>query len=99
MDRRKYGPLLLCLPPEPLAVITLHVVLSALLAGARGSPAAGVVEFDLGREAGSTKVMPLVLQIGRVRPRPGRLASQQLDVARQKTRWCCVHAAKRQCCS
>lgn len=71
MDRRKYGPLLLCLPPEPLAVITLHVVLSALLAGARGSPAAGVVEFDLGREAGSTKVMPLVLQIGRVRARQG----------------------------
>ena len=70
LDRRKYGPLLLCLPPEPLAVITLHVVLSALLAGGRGAPAAGVAEFDAGREAGSTKVMPLVLQVGRVRAAP-----------------------------
>ena len=78
MDRRKYGPLLLCLPPEPLAVITLHVVLSALLAGARGSPAAGVAEFDLGREAGSTKVMPLVLQIGRVRAPQGCLVYSSL---------------------
>lgn len=67
-DRRKYGPFLLCLPAEPLAVITLHVVLSALLAGGKTAPAAGLPEGESGREAGSARVTPLVLQIGRARP-------------------------------
>ncbi len=60
-----YGPLLLCLPPEPLAVITLHCALSSLLGG---KPSSGAqFDTDMRREAGSARVINLVLQIGKAR--------------------------------
>ncbi len=68
LDRRVYGPLLLCLPPEPLAVITLHCALSSLLGGKPSSGMGGAqFDTDMRREAGSARVINLVLQIGKAR--------------------------------
>ena len=63
-----YAPLLLCLPPEPLAVIALHCALSTLLGG-KPAPGMGAgFDAEIRREAGSARVVTLVLQIGRARP-------------------------------
>lgn len=64
MGRHKYGPFLLLLPPEQLAVITLHQVLSSIMVGTRSRSAENPDTWKL--QAGKTRLTALAYDIGKV---------------------------------
>jgi DNA-directed RNA polymerase len=65
LGRHVYGPFLLLLPPEQLAVITLFTVMTAMM---EGTTLASTENFRVkSRQAGVAKLISLTYDVGKVR--------------------------------